>query len=50
MEVMDQVNRHYGQRTLKTAAEGQKPFKMNREHVSRRYTTEWSELLTVKAK
>lgn len=50
MEVMDQVNRHYGQRTLKTAAEGEKPFQMNREHVSRRYTTEWSELLTVKAK
>lgn len=50
MEVMDQVNRHYGQRTLKTAAEGENPFQMNREHVSRRYTTEWSELLTVKAK
>lgn len=50
MEVMDTVNRHYGQGALKTAAEGQRPFQMNREHVSRRYTTEWGELLIVKAK
>ena len=50
MEVLDRVNRHYGHCALKTAAEGEKPFQMNREHVSRRYTTEWSELLTVKAK
>lgn len=50
MEVLDRVNRHYGHGALKTAAEGEKPFQMNREHVSRRYTTEWSELLTVKAK
>ena len=50
MEVLDRVNRHYGHGSLKTAAEGEKPFQMNREHVSRRYTTEWSELLTVKAK
>lgn len=50
MEVMDRMNRHYGRHTLKTAAEGKQPFQMNREHISRRYTTEWSELLTVKAK
>lgn len=50
MEVLDRVNRHYGHGALKTAGEGEKPFQMNREHVSRRYTTEWSELLTVKAK
>lgn len=50
MEVMDHLNRHYGQGSVKTAAEGNKPFQMNREHMSRRYTTEWGELLTVKAK
>ena len=50
MEVMDHLNRQYGHGALKTAAEGNKPFQMNREHMSRRYTTEWGELLTVKAK
>lgn len=50
MGVMDELNRHYGQGLVKTAAEGQKPFQMNREHISRRYTTDWNELLTVKAK
>ncbi|MBR5820620.1 MAG: Y-family DNA polymerase [Alistipes sp.] len=50
MEVLDRVNRHYGHGALKTAAEGEQPFQMNREHISQRYTTEWSELLTVKAK
>lgn len=50
MQAMDAVNRLYGRGRVKTAAEGIEPFRMNREHLSRRYTTEWSEILLVKAK
>ena len=50
MQVVDSVNHYYGRGKLKTAAEGTEPFHMNRNHTSRRYTTEWDDLLVVKAK
>lgn len=50
MQAMDAVNRTFGRGKLRTAAEGNEPFRMNRGHLSRRYTTEWDELPVVKAK
>lgn len=50
MQAMDEMNRLYGRGKVKTAAEGTEPFRMNREYLSRRYTTSWEELLVVKAK
>lgn len=49
MEVLDRMNRTYGRGSIRTAAEGAEPFHMNREHLSRRYTTDWDDLLVVKA-
>ena len=50
MKVLDTVNRECGRGKLVVAAQGTEPFRMNREHLSRRYTTDWRELLVVKAK
>ena len=49
METMDRVNRTYGKGKIVLAAQGTHPFRMNREHLSPRYTTEWDELPVVKA-
>lgn len=50
MEVFDQVNKEHGRGKIILAAQGTRPFKMNREHLSPRYTTDWKELLIVKTK
>ncbi len=50
METMDRINVAYGRGKLKTAAEGTAPFAMNRNHLSPSYTTDWNDLLVVKAK
>ena len=50
MEALDRVNKVYGRGSIVIAAQGTEPFRMNREHLSPRYTTDWGELLTVKAK
>ena len=49
MKVLDTVNRTCGKGTLVVASQGTEPFRMNREHLSPRYTTSWDELLVVKA-
>lgn len=49
MAVLDSVNKDCGRGTLVVAAQGTEPFRMNREHLSPRYTTDWKELLVVKA-
>ena len=49
MAVLDSVNKVCGRGTLVVAAQGTEPFRMNREHLSPRYTTDWKELLVVKA-
>ena len=49
METMDRVNRTYGKGKIVLATQGTHPFRMNREHLSPRYTTEWDELPVVKA-
>ena len=49
MKVLDAVNKSCGKGRLVVAAQGTEPFRMNREHLSPRYTTDWRELLVVKA-
>ena len=49
METLDKMNKTYGKNTIKLGSEGKESFKMNRAHLSNRYTTDWDELLTVKA-
>ena len=48
MGTLDSVNKLHGKGTLIVAAQGTEPFRMNREHLSPRYTTDWNELLTIK--
>ena len=48
MKVLDTVNKSCGRGTLVVASQGTEPFRMNREHLSPRYTTDWKDLLVVK--
>lgn len=50
MSVMDSINHTHGRGKIVIAAQGTTPFHMNRQHLSPRYTTDWDELLVVKAK
>lgn len=50
MAAMDTINARCGRHRLTTAAEGFEPFKMNRQHLSQRFTTDWNDILKVKAK
>lgn len=48
MRALDVINRRYGRGTLIVGAAGVKSaWRLRREHVSKNYTTSWSELLTV---
>ena len=50
MAVLDSINRRYGSHTLRLAAEGSgRVWQGKAERKSPRYTTEWSELMVVKA-
>lgn len=49
MTAMDRLNSVYGRHKVVTAAEGFDPFRMNRNHLSPKYTTDWSEILRIKA-
>lgn len=49
MAAMDRLNAAYGRHKVVTAAEGFEPFKMNRNHLSRKFTTDWSEILRIKS-
>lgn len=48
MDVLDSMNKTHGKGTIVVAAQGTDHFRMNREHLSSRYTTNWDELLTIK--
>lgn len=49
MKAMDSINTAWGRDTLKIASSGiVQKWAMKRQHISRRYTTRWDELLTVK--
>ena len=47
MQVMDSLNNTYGNKALVVASQGFDGIKMNRNHLSGRYTTEWDEILEV---
>ncbi len=48
MQVMDRINATWGRGTLRSAAEGiEKGWKMKRERMSPRFTTEWNQLPVV---
>lgn len=50
MSVLDSINRRYGRGTLRLAAEGvEQGWRMRRGNLSPRYTTEWTELPSVRA-
>lgn len=48
MEAVDTLNERFGRHRLITAAEGFEPFKMNRNHLSQEYTTDWKQIIKVK--
>lgn len=48
MKAMDGLNAAYGRHKVVTAAEGFEPFKMNREHLSNKFTTDWGHIIRVK--
>ena len=48
MDVLDSVNKTHGKGTIVVAAQGTDHFRMNREHLSPRYTTNWDELLKIR--
>lgn len=49
MEVLDKLNKRYGNGAVRLAAEGNgRNWRLKREHLSRRYTTAWSDIITVK--
>lgn len=50
MTLVDSLNKQYGRKVVKFAAEGINPtWTMQRKHCSPRYTTHWQELLAVRA-
>lgn len=48
MKTVDALNDRFGRHRLVTAAEGFEPFKMNRNHLSQQYTTDWKQIIKVK--
>ena len=48
MRAMDAINKKQGARSVVVASAGFEGVKMNREHLSPNYTTEWGEILEVK--
>ncbi len=48
MKAVDALNDRFGRHRLVTAAEGFEPFKMNRNHLSQEYTTDWKQIVKIK--
>ena len=48
MQTLDRVNASMGRHTVVTAAAGTEFFRMHRQHLSRRFTTDWKEIIRVK--
>ncbi|MEG0500351.1 MAG: Y-family DNA polymerase, partial [Rikenellaceae bacterium] len=48
MKVLDSINSSHGRSTVAIATQGVDPLPTNREHLSQRYTTSWSEILLIK--
>jgi DNA polymerase V len=50
MEAVDEINRKHGKHTIRPLAMGfEQKWQMKRSRLSKRYTTRWDELLTVRA-
>lgn len=49
MAALDAANRQFGRDRVVVASRELDPPQMNRQHLSRAYTTDWNEILTVKA-
>lgn len=49
MSAVDAANKTFGRDKVVVAAQGFEPLKMNREHLSRNYTTDWADIIKVKA-
>ncbi|WP_295939937.1 Y-family DNA polymerase [uncultured Alistipes sp.] len=49
MQVVDTANSYYGRHKIVVASQGFGPLKMNRNYLSKGYTTNWKEIITVKA-
>lgn len=49
MSAMDRLNSLFGRHKVVLAAEGFEPFKMNRNHLSQKFTTDWSQILRIKS-
>lgn len=48
MNALDRINTRYGRHTLGVAAEGLQAFRMNQQHLSKRYTTDLRDIIVVK--
>lgn len=48
MEALDAANRLHGRNRVVVASQGFEPLKMNRRHLSRRYTSDWDDIIRVK--
>lgn len=48
MDAVDTVNRTCGRNRIVVAAQGFAPLKTTRKHLSRGYTTDWNQIITVK--
>lgn len=48
MSAVDELNRKQGRNSVVLAAQGFDPIKMNRQHLSPSYTTDWNDILKVK--
>lgn len=47
--LLDKINERYGRGTVRLAAEGfDKTWKMKQEHLSKQYTTQWSDIIITK--
>ncbi len=48
MQTLDALNTQYGKSSVKMGADNSTRAKVNSEYLSPRYTTEWSDIITVK--
>lgn len=47
MSIMDSINRREGRNTIGVASQSLEGIKMNREHLSPCYTTDWNDIISV---
>ena len=50
MTVLDDINRKQGNHSVVVASAGFDGVKMNRQHLSKNYTTDWNDILTISLK